>query len=563
MRLEILSLAIILVGSQSFAESPSAQTQLTQALELLQKSEKTKALKLLESAFNRAQDPETVKAAAALIVEASPMNYPKRESFLKYLITASRDHADRWKWLKELGDRCFEKADFSGAEENYLQATQVAPEPYPIRYRLAWTFWNQKRKNEALSLFLDLLAQSQSPENLSLQPVVVKDTTKLWWDLGVLPASTFEKFWNLPAEVQSLTFSQLWENFPKELSGSPKTRDMLIQIRDEPRAKEAWNNFLASKPAFTKDPCFMITTFFGPQDVATEETLLACLKSPQHPELISLQRHLDAVVPTASEAFIRKLASLVHERGNSLSAAKLLAQWSGIENADASYYKLLSQISLAVPADSFAELSGSLSNERWEKTLSSATTKDRDELIARLQKVDSTHWLAYEENLQGENPSKAFLMKKAAILAQRNDLQAQELANLLDKILEKPSNPEERLIASTLKNLNATSQQELPKLFGPEMMNSMQKWLASIDRDLEQLNRISPEWKSILHSTVAERVRKNVTQLTDQIAQVSLPEGQHEMESEFLSKRADIRDQLVAKYESLLSGISQPVIGNP
>jgi Flp pilus assembly protein TadD len=140
----ILSASLVIHFAKPVIGKESSASLMAQALEKIQAGNKAQALKLLSRAYESSQDPEEIKAIAALIIDTSGSDYPKRENFLIYLTRHARDSADHWKWLKELGDRHFDRGQFDKAEEGRITEvtrfprhqdaktrTRLRPEPRP------------------------------------------------------------------------------------------------------------------------------------------------------------------------------------------------------------------------------------------------------------------------------------------------------------------------------------------------------------------------------------------------------------------------------------------------
>jgi len=527
------------------AYSDTSDTLIAQALELLQQNNKPKALKLLEKAFEAAQDPETVKDAAVLILEASPPNYPKRDAYLRYLSSRGRDHPDYWKWHKELGDRAFDRADFQAAEESYLNARPSAPDAHVIDYKLAWTFWNQKRRNEAMSLFLDLLADESLRANLQ------RDIAKLWWETGPLPSATFSKMLSVTVEIREGIFSEVWDLFPKDQSAQPKTTEQLRQIRDDPRSKSYWSDFLSRDLYFKKDPCFMIENILGPEDFAATTVLLSCAKASGHPDLSVLGRHFENRLSEADENFVRAYAQIMIESNQSKRAASLMFGWSGYDNAPSDYLSIVDQILMAIPDADLQAIYASTAPEKFERIIQ---TQKKSNLLARLQNIDPERWLNFEEkSFTTGKISRVFLLKKAAFLAKNYANRRTEIESLVNELLESPKDPEEHAVKSSLQSLREKSSLSLPKVFGESFTKDLSSWTTQIDRDLSTYHQLSSDWQLLVLPLVKEQLQKNVDQLVNQINEAELPEdAPDDLVPEFLNKKADIRDQLIKRYGEFL-----------
>lgn len=550
----VTALFVASVFTQSSLHAVEAPALMAQALELLQKNEKAKALKLLEKAFETAQDPEAVKEAAALIISASSEKYPKREAYLRYLTQRHRDHPDSSKWFKELGDRAFDRGDFNQAEEYYLNAQTQSDDSFLIKYKLAYTYWNQKRKVEAMSVFLDLALRAHTGadhDTESLRDQLKRDIAKVWWETGPLPASTFAKIFLGPQDYQDQVFSELWEQFPKDSSPSPKLIELFKQIRDDERSHAAWNAFQARDLYFKPDPCFLMTNVYGPEHFASAYTLLACVKDQKHPDLEVLQRHFDHLLPQADENLVRAYGHVLQENDKIDQAVLVLAQWNGFESANDSYKELLGKLLQTVSDESFSSVCAQLGPDRLESILSSMKTTI---LLARLQKIDPEKWIAYEEaHTHSKKPSRDLLLKKAAWLARDMSSNRSAIEEIVLQILSAPQTPEERAARSALKGMEDRAQTEIPKTFSDQFTKKLNSWIAQLDRDIETYQRLSDDWQKIVNPMVQERIQKNLDRMISQIDEAELPsESSEDLVAGFASKKLEIKDQLQQKYSNLL-----------
>src|SRR5687768_14980906 len=109
MSVKKLFVILFSVSLSAHAAQPTAASMTAKALELLQKNQKQKALKLLEVAFTKTKNKEERTDIGILILEASPLTYAKRESYLRTLVKLSPEDKDSGKWMKELGDKSFDK----------------------------------------------------------------------------------------------------------------------------------------------------------------------------------------------------------------------------------------------------------------------------------------------------------------------------------------------------------------------------------------------------------------------------------------------------------------------
>ncbi len=554
LRFELMMIGMVLsTALLPLQASTDPQTLIAQALVHLQNDQKPQALKLLEKAFDSATDPDTVKEAAVLLLQASPDGYSKRESILKYLTLRNRTHEDLWRWHKELGDRAFNRADFASAEESYLQAQASAPDPFVIKYKLAWTYWNQKRKNEALSTFIDLSLHAHTnpaPENLSLKDQMIRDMAKLWWEIGPLPAATLEKLIAGPEDFRATVFSEFISAFPQESSPPANYVQLFLQLKEYEPTKSVISEFATRDLFFKRAPCFLIAHVYTAEDFAPPRTLVSCAASADRPAPEALLRHFERLSSQADENLTRAHAQFLIDAQKSGAAAKVMMAWSGFDNATSNFLSICTDLSGGLTLDEFKELYSATAPEKFEKLLA-AKKKSTSALLLRLQEVDPERWIEFEEVhwTQGK-PSRELLLRKAAHLAKDFQTHRSKIEELvLHQLLSKPANAEEKAAAKAIRILEDRKGSAIEKVFGDKMMKDLTLWNRDLDQSVENYQKLSEDWQNLVGPIFKERLTMQVDSLLSQVDLVELPpESPEDIQSDFAAKKAEIKEQIKSKY---------------
>jgi|GEM_PF-4110821 len=289
----IFACSIFAFNLQAKAKSsrPTSASLTAKAVQLLQQHHKKKALKILEKAFQLTNDPKDVRIIGALILEATPLNYPKRSSYLRYLVHYDPDNADAPRWLKELGDKAFDEGKFNEAEDWYLRALARHPNKAMIEYRLAWVYWNQKKRVKALNAFLDTYPH-QSP---AMRNQVRKDVTRLWWEIGPLPTPSFKRFAQMKAADRKLFFAEFFDKTPKKHEDAKKIQATFNEFKRNKKTHKALLAFIRKGFVLADDTCFLFRSVLEPGDNFPLKDLLRCVKAKKTLEAMALLKFFDKI----------------------------------------------------------------------------------------------------------------------------------------------------------------------------------------------------------------------------------------------------------------------------
>ncbi len=530
----------------------SSSSLMAQALEKIQAGDKVQAVRLLSRAYDSSQDPEEIKAIAALIIDTSGADYPKRENFLVYLTRNARESADHWKWLKELGDRHFDRGQFDKAEDFYLQAQAKSPEKGLIELKLAFTFWNLKRRNEAFLQFLKLSQESQSPELVTLTQQIPSSLGKLWWELGPLPQATFLQLMQAPQNFSSAVLDEVFKAFPITISPTPKEASLLKQMKDSPETQQRWTAFLETEVFFQGSPCFFFESILSPGDFVSKRMLTACADSKALPTGLNLDPFFEtALAQTNDENLMRAYLKYLTQRSRPMEAASIALKWQGLSGSSKTFVKAVHDLLLSLPETDWKNLYPSADVTSLELIV---TAHPKSPLLEILQTLDAERWIAFEEGLyrEGQTP-RSVIMKRAMLTASQPDPDLHALRNQASSLLLKPQNAAERSAQKILKTFERVQSQELPRVLSDEFNQKMNRVIRELDSQIAATADLPVQWLKVIHPLVGEGIRKSVDQLNSQIDSLELPPDATGIEEAFYQKKEEMKTNLKQKYQEFLT----------
>ena len=553
MRHVILSLVLLGASSATQAKEDSASL-LAQALEKIQSGQKDQAVKLLDRAFEASKDPEEVKTIAALIVDTSSFDYPKRESFLVYLTRHAREHSDKWKWLKEPGDRHFDRAQFDKAEDFYLQALPHTKDPILINLKLAFTIWNLKRKNEAFLYFLKLYQEPMTVETdrEMLLAQVPASLGKLWWELGPLPQATWTKLINSPENLASVVMTELFKSFPATITPTPKEASLLKQIKDSSDSSQQWAEFLQREVFFQNSPCFYFESGLIEPDRTPKRMLIACVDSEKASDALILDSHFEAALNReAEENLLRAYLKYLSRKNRNLDAAQVSLNWSGLSQASKNFLSAAVDLLVSLPESDWKNLYASVDPQKFELLL--ANHKNQN-LLEILQSLDSERWILFElDSYPSGKAPRAVLVKKALLTASKSNSDIDELKSEVSSLLSKPQNQQEKSAQRLLRELDSADDRKLPSELSEDFSKVMNRWIADLDRQLKMTSQLSSPWIQLLRPLVTHEIRRNVGALLEQIDSLQLPAEASGFEEDFYKKKEEMKVGLQKKYQEFLA----------
>jgi tetratricopeptide (TPR) repeat protein len=543
----ILSATLVIHFAKPVMGKESSASLMAQALEKIQAGDKNQALKLLGRAYESSQDPEEIKSIAALIIDTSGTDYPKRENFLVYLTRHARDSADHWKWLKELGDRHFDRGQFDKAEDYYLQAQSKSPEKGLIELKLAFTLWNLRRRNESFLQFLKLSSENQAVEVAALMQQVPASLGKLWWELGPLPQATWSQLMLTPQDFSSTVLDQVFAAFPVTIAPTPKEAALLKQIKDSAETQQRWRAFLSTEVFFSASPCFFFEHLLGEGDFVSHRMLIACVDSKNFPSGLNLDSFFETALNQSNdENLVRAYLKYLTQRSRPVEAASKALQWQGLSNASKSFVTSVHDLLL------------SLSEADWKLLYPSADASalevivrahPKSSLLEILQSLDSERWIRFEEGLypQDQTP-RSVIMKRTILLASQSEPNLNALRTQASTLLTKPQNASERSAQKILKAFEKVQSQEFPKVLSDDFNQMMNRVIRDLDSQVAATANLPAQWFKVMHPLVGEEIRKSVDQLISQIDALELPAEASGIEEAFYQKKEEMKANLRAKY---------------
>lgn len=543
MRLVWIFIVCCSLSASSFAAEKSSSVLLARAIQLLQDGKKQEALKTLERAFESSNDPNEIRVIGSLILEASPLDYPKRDAYLRYLVKFSPDHEDYELWMKELGDRSLNSGKLDEAEDWYLRALIHTPEQnkHQIEYQLAWVYWNKKQKEKAMDLFLKLYAsKAELRENLRT------DLVRLWWELPVLPPEQFKNFNALPKAEQNLLLIE-WTAQTKQKKEN-QLQPALLQLLGVEDHRKALIDQINAGWKIPEHPCFFFQQLLKPEDSYPLDLLLGCMKVKKDGDGIPMLPYFEKWSGDRNESFDWAHAELLIQNNQNKEAAKLLLSSLGAGEKSADYIGFLEKLLLSLEKTQFEEVLESNSKSSFEIFLQ---LRPESEVLELLQSLQPEVWFPYEEHHLSESLDKEFWLKRTAWkIDQKASLD--EIREGLEKAFSFSLNPGEKAVRDQLQFMQARAATQLPVEFGEEFRKEYDRWIRDLDRSIQAIQNAGDLWKKITFPFVQIEVQKNVEALQSQLSALQLPVEAAELQSEFASKKEELKRQLQEKYRPLL-----------
>jgi tetratricopeptide (TPR) repeat protein len=547
----MMTLVFGLSSSDGKAAPPSAETLMTQALVLIQKGDKPAAFKLLQRAFEQASDPEMVKEIAVLVLEASPPHYPKRVDYLKYLTKHHQDHVDRWRWLKELGDKAFDAAQLAEAEDYYLQALRLSDDPDPIRFQLGWTYWNQKRRREALEIFIEQFEKSKEPSGLTTS--LARDVARLWWETGVIPAASLDRIHALPSPYRDDVFAGLWSLFPEGDKPTTKHKSLLNQIRDHTSLQTDWEKFISLDVFFRSDPCFLVENVLRPIDKAETKTILSCLKEKAPHQLSPHLERWRSENYKADENLARAHATFFYENKREDEAVEALFEFAKNNATSSDYKKKLIETWAALSPDLFARHIQDVNLQVVESLVRESLPSKA--LLFKLQQLDPRKWVEFERSLNSDKQSDAGLnrdltVKEVFLLAEKAPHEKERIEELKKTLLEQAQGASEKEINKAYEVINSTQTLKVAPEFGEKTMEEIHQWTSALDRSVAHFERLPEEWKKLYRDDFSQALVGSARTLQSQILALSLVDADPSLTQAFLKNKQDLHDQVEKRFRS-------------
>lgn len=534
------------------AQEKTSASLMSQALELLQNNKRPQALKLLEQAFEIASDPVEIRNIGALILEASPRDYAKREAYLRYLIKFAPDHEDYSRWLKELGDKAFDKGNLDDAEDFYLRAIPSHPSPTSVQYRLGWVYWNQKKRVKAYDTFLEVYQK----ESGALKSQIQKDIAKLWWEIGPLPPQSFAQFLALPNDERNQFLNELFQRTPRKKEDAKLIEQVFLQLKSSPKSSPALKDFITSGFILKEDPCLLFKEVIDPQDLYPRSHLLLCTKQENRPSAAHLLQFYQLIPPPErNETIDWANADLFFENQQKELAVQLLWESRPLVTRSKEFVDYAENSVLQYDEASFKLFE---SNIQREAIMAFLQMRPKSSILQKLQAVNPELWIWYQENELPQTIDKDFWIKKAVWLGRQEQIDMQALRATTEKAFSFKLTPKEKRLYESLQSLQKRKNSSLPEEFGEKFQSEYKSWINEVDQALNELQSSTDHWKIILRPIFSEELASNIAVLKDEVKKSKMPQEMKGMEVAFERKKQDLREEIDAKYRPFFLVDSTP-----
>lgn len=530
-------MALSLFITETSLTSPSPK--MARALELLEKNKKTEALKFLESAFAESIDPVEMKHLAVLILEASPLNYQKREAFLKYLVRFSPQHSKYPDWLKELGDRSFQAGEMDAAEDWYLRASVFAKAPEAkarIDYQLSFVYSNKKNLTKAFELMNSAFENSER-----LRPRLHSEIAKLWWPQ--MKTLKIPKSWGAWSESDK-------KLLVKELLAFSKTASLAEQkIFFELMAENEWSKTLLIQEIMAKaksfhEPCLVFEVFLKPSDPVSEDLIFACLNSEKNMNQPRLLEFVEALHEQGSEQLHLAHIDLLVQTKQKTRAANLGLKVLQNLSAQTKFFEILDDLLLSLSDGEWLDVAKPNQDDLLKNFM---RLHPQAKIIVRLQMTRPEVWFSFQEQEIPASLDKSFWVRKANWqLTQK--LTEEDLNFYLEKILSFQPDSDEKKIQLTWQKMQESDREALPIVFGKDFLKAFEKKIKDLDQRILDFQKSQIAWRELAEIHMRSKVQHSLSLLRKQVIDLQMPTDFTGHADEFSEKKQGILSSLSQKY---------------
>lgn len=530
-------MALSLFITETSLTSPSPK--MARALELLEKNKKTEALKFLESAFAESIDPVEMKHLAVLILEASPLNYQKREAFLKYLVRFSPQHSKYPDWLKELGDRSFQAGEMDAAEDWYLRASVFAKAPEAkarINYQLSLVYSNKKNLTKAFELMNSAFEDSER-----LRPRLHSEIAKLWWPQ--MKTLKIRKSWGAWSESDK-------QLLVKELLKSSKAASLAERkIFFELMAENEWSKTLLIQEIMAKaksfhEPCLVFEVFLKPSDPVSEDLIFACLNSEKNMNQPRLLEFVEALHEQGSEQLHLAHIDLLVQTKQKTRAANLGLKVLQNLSAQTKFFEILDDLLLSLSDGEWLDVAKPNQDDLLKNFM---RLHPQAKIIVRLQMTRPEVWFSFQEQEIPASLDKSFWVRKANWqLTQK--LTEEDLNFYLEKILSFHPDVEEKKIQLTWQKMQESDREALPIVFGKDFLKAFEKKIKDLDQRILDFQKSQIAWRELAEIHMRSKVQHSLSLLRKQVIDLQMPTDFTGHADEFSEKKQGILSSLSQKY---------------
>lgn len=517
----------------------------TKALLLLQsKPEKKKdALGLLERAFSESQDSEERKNAASLILDIAPEDYSQKEAYLKFLVENFPKAPEILEWKKSYADLLFSKAQFAEAKGLYLQIENQYSNPSLIKYKLAWTYWNQKEYKKSAQSFFELtraetgaLAEQSAKDLVNL----LKDAPQLW-----------------PMTTKACSESQLsnplfFHSLLSSSQRSPRVMEMILAniklLQQVKEFKSQLLKFLLKRDEFKGSGCYFFHNgILRAEDEFPDSMIHECLedsKNRNSSQLLELmdKRRRNIAHPQISEWQIQYLAL----ENKWFDATQLLFEKSDWKPEDIKNLRIfLSKL----PDERLAQVEV----QHRTKLLKIAEESKDFDLINLFQKYNFEIWFRLEDQLKSKGePDADFILKKLASLASKEPVgrKRSEIKDLIEQLSSLPINQRMKNAISAAQDLQDFDPKATDEdvYFDEKLSSSLTRETQYIDHALEKIAKTDVRLAFSLNLVSRQAVEDRVASLMTLIKTSKTPTELIEFDQMIQEKKKKIIGKLIKKY---------------
>jgi tetratricopeptide (TPR) repeat protein len=544
----MMAILMAIVFQVSEVPASGSSLLLTQAIELLQQKKRTEALRLLERAFERASDPAELQQIAVLTLEASALDYPKREAFLKYLVKFSADHPKYPEWLKELGDRSFQMGQMDAAEDWYLRAhifSKSAEAKARIDYQLSFVYWNRKNLKEAWARMSSAFEKSEG-----LRPSLHAELARLWWEQmphQVLPAAW--QGWSV--NDQRLLFKELFLLARKASNEDQRTFLAIGGATDWSKALILQE--MRAEPKAITSACLFFEFVLKPTDSYPESLILDCLGSTDSLNTEKMIGFLEVYSERRSERFDLAHLDLLIRLNRKVEAARLSFRSLQTRAPSVDFLNLTDHLLVSLSDLEWAQFF----NSEIETLMKIFLKKHQSaQCIQRLQKAQPDFWFSFQEKEMPDSLNKNFWQRKANWRASSFSLIEDEVTHLMAKIYSFELSEDEKKIQNIGASLDSSSTAKLPTVFGEVFLIQFKSQLQHIDHLIFEFQKLSLGWHELAKQFMQTKIRKNLESIRAQIQQLEMPIEFSGSFEEFSSQKQRILSELSVKYQLWEGGTS-------
>lgn len=556
----LLLICLSLSGSLPALWASSAE-RLNRAEELLRDQKAREALVQLEKAFEISQDPQEIERIAVLIIEASPSDYPKREAYLRYLVSRPEPHENIGHWLKELGDRALANEEYLLAEDWYLRASRHLQKPAEAERQLGLAYSRQGQHIKAFEKFLDVISMSSAEENRDL----FEELSQLWKKIGPLPSPSFNRLFS---ELEKPTRSRLIQSFLDGLKESKslepqQLEQSFLQLKSNPEGASALQQKLSESFVIRSQPCLLFERVLESNWSIHPETLLSCLNdstgdSSTPVDQIRMLEFLEAA-GIDNERVVQSAAEILIRLSRHPEAIEKMMAQKDFSSRSSKFIEFLESTLIELHQSDFEVATQRVPQKTWERLVDHLKSTA---VLKRLESIDSERWLQYQEDKSDlESRPKDLLIRRAIQIVETEPTDWEQLETTLAHLFQRELNSIENALRNQFSKLRAYSERSLPRVLNEDFQKKYSEWIKDLDEALSLMAGSSEEWKKISRPWLAKYIGLNVEALEREITAAGSDPTSHLDEFEFEESKDSLKSELRRRYSSFVkSAVQAPSI---